>query len=89
MNINNNLIPVIRKDIITRNDVNGILLFQVSSDEIYFVSKPFFYSVLIKCNGSQTIGEITNEIECDNENVKSYIKKLMTQLFERNIIELW
>jgi hypothetical protein len=86
--LNPNAIPLLSKDVVTRSDSNGMLLFQVRTDEMHFISEAA-YSVLNYCNGSQTISEIKAVIEpfLPSSN-SSQIDRFFESLVERNVIEL-
>ena len=78
------------KDIISRKDSNGILLFQVQSDEMYFVTPVVYHLVIAKCNGTQTLAEISGQLpENINKKDPEIFEKFINDLIKRNIIALW
>jgi hypothetical protein len=91
MELDYNSLPLVSKDIIARNDANGILLFQVYTDEMYFVTFNIFNSFITKCNGSQTLQEIVREMgnAFGTKEAKEQISQFVNELLERKIIELW
>lgn len=86
-------IPILSKDVITRPDTNGVLIFQVRTDEMHFISENAF-ALLSLCNGSRTISEI-EEIAIENqpEQVKTKTKRgveiFLESLVERKVLEIW
>lgn len=82
----NDSIPLISSDVIARKDKNGMLLFQVYSDEMYFVSLSAYEQIISKCDGSKTVGELIDDIRTDNP---SAIYSFLQELESRQIITLW
>ena len=89
MKFNINSIPLLSSDVITRKDKNGILLFQVHSDEMYFVSFAAYEHIISKCDGSKTIDEIINDIDLTNMTDDNSIHTFFRELESRQIIVLW
>lgn len=91
MAFDTNKIPVLSRDIIARNDENGMLLFQVHTDEMYFVPFATYYSFIAKCDGSQTIEEIITDIDYgpDVKEGEKNIDGFVQELLKRDIITLW
>ncbi len=86
-------IPFLSKDVITREDENGMLLFQVPTDEMYYVNEEA-YSVLELLDGSITIEEIVEQLEASNNLFKSksgkhHFMNFVNELKKREIIEIW
>lgn len=86
-------IPFLSKDVITRPDTSGILIFQVRTDEMHFISENAF-ALLALCNGSRTISEIEELIinqqpESAAEKIKAGVDKFLESLIERRVLELW
>jgi catechol 2,3-dioxygenase-like lactoylglutathione lyase family enzyme len=50
-------IPIHSKDVVTRKDSTGRLLFQVRTDEMHFISEDAF-TLFSLCDGSRTIAQI-------------------------------
>ncbi len=83
-------IPILSKDIISRKDSNGILLFQVQSDEMYFVTPVVYQSVIAKCDGSKTLAEISGQFpDSIKKNDLKIFEQFIDDLIKRNIIALW
>ena len=86
-------IPILSKDVITRPDANGVLIFQVRTDEIHFITENAF-ALLSLCNGNRTISEI-EEIATENqpEQVKTKtrrgVENFLESLVERRVLEIW
>lgn len=81
------------KDVITRPDSNGVLIFQVRTDEMHFVSENAS-ALLALCNGSRTISEIEEVVaefqpEATKTKLKSYVEQFVESLVERRILEIW
>lgn len=91
MELNYHSLPVLSRDIIARNDRNGMLLFQVYTDEIYFVPFAVYNNFIVKCNGSQTLEEIVAKLdeEFRTEQGKEQLKKFIQQLLNKQILQLW
>jgi hypothetical protein len=91
MNQDYDSIPVLSKDIIARKDTNGMLLFQVKSDEMYFISFNAYKSFLRNCDGSQTLWEVIGRSGMDihDAEVEKSLEKFVDALCAKNIIELW
>ena len=91
MEFNFNAIPLISRNVVVRNDSNGMLLFQVKTDEIYFIPFSTYKSVLLNCDGSNTLKEIYDQLslEIGINREEEYFENFISNLYERNIIELW
>jgi hypothetical protein len=80
-------------DVITRRDPAGLLLFQVRTDEMYFV--PHAAAALLKLvDGSRTLAEIGDAAMdlgpvADGAALISTITSLFSSLAERQVIEVW
>jgi len=84
-------IPILSRDVIKREDANGVLLFQVYSDEMYFVSFSAFDAFVSKCDGSATLGNIVEamgEIYQTTDGVNK-VEDFIDELLSRKIIQFW
>ena len=86
-------IPYFSKDVITRPDSDGVLIFQVRTDEMHFVSENAS-ALLALCNGSRTISEIEELVaefqpEAAKIKLKNYVEQFLESLVERRILEIW
>lgn len=86
-------VPFPCKDVVSRMEPSGVLLFQVRTDEMYFASKSA-YALFALCDGTRTVGEIGDaaagpatspEAAADRERVE----RLLMALADRRLIELW
>ena len=81
------------KDVILRRDPSGLLLFQVRTDEMYFV--PHAAAALLELvDGSRTLEEIEEEAlrldpTTDRETFVPAMTSLFSSLAERQLIEVW
>ena len=81
------------KDVITRRDPAGLLLFQVRTDEMYFV--PHAAAALLKLvDGSRTLAEIGDAVMdlepvADRPVLISTIASFFSSLAERPVVEVW
>jgi len=87
MKFDKNSILLINHDVIARSDTNGRLLFQVSSDEIYFVSEPIYKMFLSNCYGSATLGEMLETLNVDEELIPQFME-FIYKLVQRKIIDV-
>ncbi len=85
-------IPLISKEVAFRKDENGMLIFQIHTDEMYFVSNEVFQLISL-CNGANTCSEIINQLgkidpafllESGHDSVNSFFMNLM----DRKIIKM-
>lgn len=84
-------IPILSRDVIKREDTNGVLLFQVYSDEMYFISFAAYELFLSQCDGSATLGSIVEnmgEINRMNDG-ENKIENFIDELLNRKIIQFW
>ena len=84
-------IPILSRDVIKREDANGVLLFKVYSDEMYFVSFPAYDAFVSKCDGSATLGSIVEgmgEIYQTPEGINK-VEHFIDELLRRKIIQFW
>ncbi len=86
-------VPMASKDVIHRDDPGGILLFQVRTDEMHFISREAFalYSL---CDGTRTVTDIEALVaehapELRGEEGERRIEEFLEELADRTIIELW
>jgi hypothetical protein len=91
MKLNKNLVPILSDDVIVRKDKNGMLLFQVYSDEMYFIPFSAYHSFLVKCDGSKTLKEIMDGIKYAATFVDKELRinNFINGLLQRKIITLW
>jgi hypothetical protein len=81
------------KDVILRRDPSGLLVFQIRTDEMYFV--PHAAAALLKLvDGSRTLAEIGDaamdlEPAADRIALMPAISSLFASLAERQVIEVW
>lgn len=89
--LDKNALPVLSKDIISRKDDNGMLLFHVYTDEIYFIPFAAYDALLGKCNGSQTVQEIISTLPSEfiTGDGRKRVDMFFNSLLEREIIQLW
>lgn len=88
-----NAIPVLSEHVMTRKDSNGMLLFEIPTDEMYFVTDDGFFLISL-CNGSQTLGEIIsglNELqpESGSDALKTELLGFYSELEKRKLIHFW
>jgi hypothetical protein len=86
-------LPIHSKDVVTRNDSCGRLLFQVRTDEMHFISDSAF-ALFLLCDGSRTVAQIEELLareqpELATPEARERIEQFIESLAERNIIELW
>lgn len=92
MSITNDSIPLRSKDVVTRKDAQGILLFQVRTDEMHFITNNAF-ALFSLCDGSRTLEEIqdfvaANRPDLESPDGRSLITQFIESLAQRNILEL-
>jgi hypothetical protein len=91
--ITSDALLTLSKDVILRRDPAGLLLFQVRTDEMYFV--PHAAAALLKLvDGSRTLGEIEDETlrqhpALDRNVFAPAMSSLFASLAERKVIEVW
>lgn len=87
------VIPLISQNIVTRQEQGGALLFEIESDEMYFVTHAV-YELLQLCDGSRTVEELEaivaervggqEELE-DRRRVEACLEELAI----RHVVDLW
>lgn len=87
------IVPVHSKNVVTRKDSGGMLLFQVRTDEMHFISHSA-YLLFALCNGSRTIAEIEELLahqqpELATPEARKKIEGFINSLAERQVVELW
>lgn len=92
MSITSDTIPLRSKDVVTRKDAQGMLLFQVRTDEMHFISNNAF-ALFSLCDGSRTVKEIqdfvaVNQPEMASPDRRIQIAQFIESLAQRNILEL-
>ncbi len=89
--LSNDTIPLKSKDVVHRNDVNGVLLFQVRTDEMHFVPKEG-WTLLQLCDGAHSLQEIESLVVCAkgaNADARTRIENFLLELEARHLIEIW
>lgn len=86
-------LPLRSRDVVTRTDSGGVLLFQVRTDEMHFISDSAF-ALLALCDGSRTVEQIEELLartkpELATPEARERIEQLIESLAERNVVELW
>lgn len=86
-------IPIQSRDVVVRKESEGMLLFQIRTDEMYFISNSGF-ELLRLCDGSLTITQIEEVFTKDLSQLEKFeccqqIERLMVNLADRKVIELW
>jgi len=86
-------VPIRSADVVTRRDEGGVLLFQVRTDEMHFVSDDAF-ALLSLCDGSRTVAEIEELLarsrpELDAPAARASVEQFFESLAGRNVLELW
>ena len=92
MALNSETIPLRSKDVVTRNDSRGMLLFQVRTDEMHFVSDSAF-ALFSLCDGSRTVGEIeellaAGQPEMASLDARQAVEQFIESLAQRSVVEL-
>jgi hypothetical protein len=92
MNFGADTIPMLRPDVIARDDPNGKLLFQISTDEMYLVDTPSF-ALLSLCDGQRTLMQIAGLVAdakgANTEDVVAAVTPFFTELVHHGLIEIW
>lgn len=91
--ITSETVPVRSKNVVTRKDADGVLLFQVLTDEMYFVPEAG-YALLSLCDGSRTLAEIEELLarrqpELGTTEAREMITRFINDLTARHVLELW
>jgi hypothetical protein len=86
-------IPLPCKEVVSRVEPGGALLFQVRTDEMFFVS-PGAFSLFSLCDGSRTIAEIHALLahyqpELASQAGHEQVERFLESLAERRLVELW
>jgi len=79
-----NSIPLISKNIAFREDENGILIFQIDTDEMYFISHAVFPLIEL-CNGANSCQDILDILR-KNENSTPDIINNSFVMFVKNLL---
>lgn len=79
-----NSIPLISKNIAFREDENGMLIFQIDTDEMYFVPHAV-YPLIELFNGANTCQDILDILR-KNENFTPDIIKKSFVMFVKNLL---
>jgi Coenzyme PQQ synthesis protein D (PqqD) len=92
MAINKEIIPLRSKDVVTRNDSGGVLLFQVRTDEMHFISDSAF-ALFALCDGSRTVGDIVELLaeaqpEMASGEARERVGQFIESLADRHVVEL-
>jgi hypothetical protein len=88
-----NVIPLSSKDVVRRVESGGVLLFQVQTDEMFFISKGAF-SLFELCDGTHTVAEIKglliqHQPEFATSQGQANVDEFLESLAEHSLIELW
>jgi hypothetical protein len=81
-------LPVACRDVVTRSEPGGVLLFQVRTDEMFFATRSAF-ALFSLCDGTRTVSEIERELEAHDAERRARVERFLTVLAERSLIELW
>ena len=86
-------IPLSCKEVVSRVEPEGVLLFQVRTDEMFFVSQGAF-SLFLLCNGSRTVEEIQGLLahyqpELATQAGQEQVEQFLESLAKRRLVELW
>lgn len=86
-------LPVPCKDVVVRREPDGVLLFQVETDEMYFVPDGAF-ALFQLCDGTSTVGQIARLVasyrpEFASAEGEASVARFMDALADRHLIELW
>ncbi len=86
-------IPFLARNVVIRNDANGKLAFQISTDEMYFMTTPT-YSIVNMLDGSNTVREILEHLKMRNKKFQTAVGRqklfeFLAQLRQRKLIEVW
>ena len=88
-----NTIPLPSKGTVTRKETRGTLLFQVETDEMYFLPEKAF-SFFRLCDGTRTVEQIEQLLahyqpEFATEEGREQIEHFLEELAARGLVELW
>lgn len=91
--MDNNVLPVANGDVIQRRERDGVLLFQVHTDEMFYIS-PDAFRLFRMCDGTRTVGEIVEHVEAVRgqevtNDEKDGIVHFFNELARRSLVELW
>lgn len=81
-------LPIPSRDVVTRGESGGVLLFQVRTDEMYFAT-PSAFALFSLCDGTRTVGEIEREVGALRPDGRRRVERFLAALAERSLIELW
>lgn len=86
-------IPILSKDVLTRTDSGGVLLFQFRTDEMHYISKDAD-AIFRLCNGARTMGELMDLLaECRSDlsspEGREQVERFIEDLASRSVVELW
>jgi hypothetical protein len=91
--MDNNVLPVASSDVIRRRERDGVLLFQVRTDEMFYVS-PDAFRLFSLCDATRTVGEIMEHVAAVRgrevtAGEKDGIVHFFDELARRGLVELW
>ncbi len=86
-------IPLRASQTIVRQDMNGVLLFQTATDQMYFVG-PEAGVVFGLCDGTRAVRDIVDVLVSQNESwnhieAERSVVEIIDKLLSRRLIEIW
>ena len=89
----NEAVPLIARTVAARRDGDGVLLFEIDSDEMYFVT-PTVHAILKLCDGSRTVADLEGAVAEQLGRAlapaeRQGVVDCITQLEARQLVELW
>ena len=81
-------LPIPSRDVVTRAEAGGVLLFQIRTDEMFFAT-PSAFALFSLCDGTRTVGEIEREVGARQPDDQRCVEDLLEILAERSLLELW
>lgn len=88
-----NALPVVNRDVIHRPERNGVLLFQVRTDEMHYIS-PDAYRLFQLCDGTHTLDQIITHVDRSRgreatAEERDGIVHFFDELAQRSLVEVW
>jgi hypothetical protein len=86
-------VPLRSRDVVTREEPGGVLLFQVRSDEMFFISRNA-YALFELFDGARTIGDLADLLTedanlGDRSEALGFLQGFAQELASRQLIEIW
>lgn len=81
-------IPLVAKDVIARSEADGVLLFHVESDEMYFVPETVA-ELLMRCDGSRNAAELVRAAAGSADGAGGDAMRVLDELAQRLLVEVW